>query len=122
MEWSIEKRAGKVLLDFNQNARIKNLAAPLSPRTKPGAPVSMPLRWSELGDIYPTEFTIRTAIDRLEEVGDPWARILEAKHDLPVSSRSPTSASNCVTGTTNEGRVSGPSSMRVCYAYSGLRP
>ena len=82
MEWSIEKRAGKVFLDLNQNARIKNLAAPLSPRTKPGAPVSMTLRWDELGEIYPTDFTIRTAIERLETVGDPWVRILEAKHDL----------------------------------------
>ena len=82
LEWSIDKRAGKIFVDVNQNARIKNLAAAFSPRPKPGAPVSMPLRWDELGDIYPTDFTLLTAMQRVVEVGDPWADILKHKHDL----------------------------------------
>ena len=82
LEWSVEKRGGKVFLDVNQNARIKNLAAAFSPRPKPGAPVSMPLRWDELGEVYPTDFTILTAPARIAEAGDPWADILSHKHDL----------------------------------------
>lgn len=82
MEWAVPKREGKVFLDVNQNARFKNLAAAYSPRAKPGAPVSMPLRWDELEAVYPTDFTILTAPDRLRRVGDLWANILEAKHDL----------------------------------------
>ncbi|MDP6606285.1 MAG: hypothetical protein QF664_08530 [Dehalococcoidia bacterium] len=82
MEWSVEKRAGKVFFDANQNARIKNLASAYSPRAKPGAPVSMPLRWDELDDVYPTDFTILTAPDRIESAGDLWAGILDAKHDI----------------------------------------
>ena len=82
IDWSIPKRAGKVFLDHNQNARFKNLAAPFSPRAKPGAPVSMPLRWDELDEVYPTQFTIRTALARMQSAGDPWAAILDAKHDL----------------------------------------
>jgi bifunctional non-homologous end joining protein LigD len=82
MEWAVPKREGRVFLDVNQNARFKNLAAAYSPRAKPGAPVSMPLRWDELDSIYPTDFTILTAPDRIKEIGDPWADILDAKHDL----------------------------------------
>lgn len=82
MEWTTEKRRGMVFFDANQNARIKNLAGPYSPRAKPGAPVSVPLRWDELGKIYPTEFTILTVDERLAKVGDLWAHILDAKHDL----------------------------------------
>ena len=82
LEWSVDKRGGKIFVDVNQNARIKNLAAAFSPRPKPGAPVSMPLRWDELDDVYPTDFTILTAPARIAEVGDPWADILSHKHDL----------------------------------------
>ena len=82
LEWSVEKRGGKIFVDVNQNARIKNLAAAFSPRPKPGAPVSMPLRWDELDEVYPTDFTILTAPARIAELGDPWADILSYKHDL----------------------------------------
>ena len=82
LEWSVDKRGGKIFVDVNQNARIKNLAAAFSPRPKPGAPVSMPLRWDELDRVYPTDFTILTAPARIAEVGDPWADILSHKHDL----------------------------------------
>jgi bifunctional non-homologous end joining protein LigD len=81
-EWVSEKRRGKVFFDANQNARIKNLACAYSPRTKPGAPVSIPLRWDELGKVYPTEFTILNAHERVAKVGDLWEHILDAKHDL----------------------------------------
>ena len=82
LEWAVEKRGGKIFLDVNQNARIKNLAAAFSPRPKPGAPVSMPLRWDELDEVYPTDFTILSAPARVAEAGDPWADILSHKHDL----------------------------------------
>ena len=82
MEWVSEKRRGKVFFDANQNARNKNLASAYSPRTKPGAPVSMPLRWTELERVYPTEFHILNAHERLEQHGDLWAHVLDAKHDL----------------------------------------
>jgi len=82
MEWVSEKRRGKVFFDANQNARNKNLACAYSPRAKPGAPVSVPLKWSELGKIYPSEFTILNAHERVERVGDLWRHILDAKHDL----------------------------------------
>ena len=82
LEWASEKRTGKIFLDVNQNARAKNVAAIFSPRAKPGAPVSVPVRWDELDDLYPTDFTVLTAPARFAETGDLWAGILDAKQDL----------------------------------------
>ena len=48
MEWSVEKRAGKIFFDHNQNSRGKNMASIYSLRPLPGAPVSTPVRWDEL--------------------------------------------------------------------------
>ena len=76
MEWTAEKRPGKVFFDHNQNVRGKTLASTYSPRTLLQAAVSMPLRWDELGDVYPTDFTILNAPERLAQVGDLWADML----------------------------------------------
>ncbi len=82
LEWASQKRTGKIFLDVNQNARAKNVAAIFSPRAKPGAPVSVPVRWDELDDLYPTDFTVLTALERFAETGDLWAGILDARQDL----------------------------------------
>ena len=65
-----------------QNVRGRTLASLYSPRAVPEAAVSMPLRWDELGDVYPADFTIVSAPERLQAVGDLWADMLDAKHDL----------------------------------------
>ena len=82
MEWSVSKRAGKIFLDHNMNVMGKNMASIYSLRPLPGAPVSVPLRWDELSDVYPSDFNIDTVHQRLADVGDLWGDILEAKHDL----------------------------------------
>ena len=82
MEWSVSKRAGKIFLDHNMNVMGKNMASVYSLRPLPGAPVSVPLRWDELRDVYPSDFNIDTAHQRLADVGDLWVDILGAKHDL----------------------------------------
>ena len=84
LEWASQKRTGKIFLDVNQNARAKNVAAIFSPRAKPGAPVSVPVRWDELDSLYPTDFTVLTAPERFTQTGDLWAGILDAKQDLTV--------------------------------------
>ena len=82
MEWSVEKRTGKIFFDHNQNSRGKNMASIYSLRPLPGAPVSTPVRWDELERVYPTDFTIDTVPERVAEIGDLWAGILDSKHDL----------------------------------------
>jgi len=39
-------------------------------------------RWTELDKIYPTDFHLLNAHERVEEYGDLWAHLLDAKHDL----------------------------------------
>jgi bifunctional non-homologous end joining protein LigD len=82
LEWSVERRTGKIFFDYNQNSRGKSLASIFSPRRHPLGTVSMPVDWDEIERVYPTDFTIRTAPGILEADGDPWAGILAAKQNL----------------------------------------
>ena len=82
MEWSVSKRGGKIFLDHNQNVRSKNMASIYSLRPLPGVPVSTPISWDELDGMYPTSLNIHSVPDRIEKMGDLWADILGAKHDL----------------------------------------
>ncbi|HLU67632.1 MAG TPA: hypothetical protein VKZ63_15220, partial [Kofleriaceae bacterium] len=80
----IDARGGKVYLDWLQNRHGQLLVAPFSVRPLPGAPVSMPLRWSEVNRrLDHRRFTIRTARRRLERLGDdPVLPVLTRVPDL----------------------------------------
>ncbi|MEO7454412.1 MAG: DNA ligase D [Fimbriimonadales bacterium] len=82
LEWTVDKRTGKIFMDFGQNARGKTLASIYSPRAVEGAPVSMPVSWEKLQDIWPGDFDIKTVPEILKDTGDPWKDILKAKNDL----------------------------------------
>ena len=80
----VEKRGARVYLDYVQNGHGRLLVAPFSARPLPGAPVSMPLKWSEVTpklDIK--KFTIKTAPARMKKLkDDPLRDVLELKPDL----------------------------------------
>ncbi len=80
----VQKRDGKVYLDYVQNGHGRLLVAPFSARPLPGAPVSMPLAWSEVTpklDIR--KFTIVNAPARMKKLkDDPLRAVLEGKPDL----------------------------------------
>ncbi|HEX4388573.1 MAG TPA: DNA ligase D [Steroidobacteraceae bacterium] len=82
MEWAVEKRTGKIFIDYNMNVRGKTLNSAYSPRGVPGAPVSMPLTWEELEAAEPMDFTIKDVPARLEKTGDRWHDVLELKQSL----------------------------------------
>ena len=76
-EYRIAKRpAGRVLVDYNQNAWGRTLASVYSPRPKPLATVSAPLTWDELAGGASTEdFRIDNVPARIARVGDLWAPV-----------------------------------------------
>jgi bifunctional non-homologous end joining protein LigD len=80
----VGKRGARVYLDWVQNGHGRLLVAPFSVRPLPGAPVSMPLAWSEVTpklDIG--KFTIRTAPARMNKrKDDPLRTVLDLKPDL----------------------------------------
>jgi bifunctional non-homologous end joining protein LigD len=83
--WEKQARGGRARLDYTQNAINKTLVAPYSVRASAGAPVSMPITWDELDDpdLRSDRWTIRTAADRISEVGDLMAPMLTDRQRLP---------------------------------------
>ena len=78
LDWEVSRRAGKVFLDVNMNREGANIAAAYSVRPEPGATVSAPFRWDELDAIEPARFTIRTILERVAEIGDPFLLVAES--------------------------------------------
>src|SRR6185369_11571695 len=77
-------RPGKIYLDYLRNARGATAVVPYSPRARPGAPVSMPLTWKELGPhVGPAQYTIRNALARLASLKkDPWDGMAAVRQGL----------------------------------------
>ncbi len=67
--WRVAERKG-VFVDFGQNSRDKTIACAYSVRPSPDARVSAPLRWEEVADVDPADFTVQTMRDRIASVGD----------------------------------------------------
>jgi bifunctional non-homologous end joining protein LigD len=80
----VGKRGARVYLDYVQNGHGRLLVAPFSVRPLPGAPVSTPLLWREVGpklDIR--RFTIRSVPTRMKKLrDDPLLPVLDAKPAL----------------------------------------
>ncbi|HKR66906.1 MAG TPA: DNA ligase, partial [Thermoanaerobaculia bacterium] len=84
VERSLSKRRGRLYLDCMQNGYGKTVVAPYSPRAIDGAPVSAPLKWSEITKkLDPLKYNIRTMPNRLAKVGDLFADIFKNKAKLP---------------------------------------
>ena len=80
----LSERGGKVYLDYLQNRHGQTIAAPFSVRPLPGAPVSTPLRWSEVTrSLDPRKFTMASLPARLKRGWkDPVREVLVRAPDL----------------------------------------
>jgi len=80
-KWWKEERHG-VFLDYNQNAKDRTTCSAYSVRPLPDARVSTPLRWEEVNDCDPADFTVLTVPGRFKQVGDPHAEMNKAAGSL----------------------------------------
>ncbi|MDO5504474.1 MAG: non-homologous end-joining DNA ligase [Actinomycetia bacterium] len=80
--WRKDRDPASVFVDYNQNARDHTIAAAYSVRGTPEGRVSAPLRWGEIADAEPADFTIATMPARYAEVGDLMAEIDERPFDI----------------------------------------
>ena len=79
------KRDKRIFIDYLRNSREATAVAPYSTRARPGAPVSVPVEWSELGALKSAgQYTVLNLPARLGRLRkDPWTNIGRLKQALP---------------------------------------
>jgi bifunctional non-homologous end joining protein LigD len=79
-----EARTGRIFIDYLRNDETASAVAAYSVRARPGAPVSMPIEWTELARLAAgNAYTIRAALNRRK---DPWTNISKAgRQRLPLN-------------------------------------
>jgi bifunctional non-homologous end joining protein LigD len=80
---SKKARTGRIFLDYLRNGEKATAVAPLSPRARDGAPVSMPIGWNQVRKgLDPAKYTVRTAM-RLLGQGRAWSDYGRSARPLP---------------------------------------
>ena len=82
--WRKDRDPATVFVDYNQNARDHTIRSAYSVRGVPQAVVSTPLRWDEIDDAEPQDFTIATVPARFAQLGDLHEGIDEAVFEIDV--------------------------------------
>lgn len=78
-------RTGKIFLDYLRNDRFSTAVAPLSPRARPGAPVSMPITWNQVrATLAPAKYTMRTVPAMLSKT-TAWADYADSAQPLEAA-------------------------------------
>ncbi|MDT7746135.1 MAG: hypothetical protein QOE59_5213 [Actinomycetota bacterium] len=80
--WRKDRAPGTVFVDYNQNTRDHTIACAYSVRGTPLGIVSAPVRWEEIPDVEPSDFSIATMPARFADLGDLHAGIDDAVFDI----------------------------------------
>jgi DNA ligase D len=80
--WRKDRDPEALFVDYNQNARDHTIASAYSVRGNQRGTVSTPIRWDEIDDVEPDEFTLQTVPRRFAELGDLHAGIDDTAFDL----------------------------------------
>ncbi len=77
-------REGKIFVDYLRNARGATAIAPWSTRSRPGAPIAVPVSWSALDSLSGGDTVhVGDARDYLRRVSrDPWSAMLRSEQTL----------------------------------------
>ena len=78
-------RTGKIFVDYLRNGRGATCVGAYCPRARPGAPVSTPVTWDEVGaGVKADQFSLENIFGRLDKLAeDPWARFRKLRQRLP---------------------------------------
>ncbi len=79
------RRDGRIFVDWLRNSREATAVAPYSTRARPGAPVAVPVAWSELGKLKgANQYTVQNVMQRMTRLRqDPWAAMARKRQALP---------------------------------------
>src|SRR5690606_34282335 len=76
-----EKRKGRIYVDWVRNGRSATSVSIFSLRARDGAPISWPLRWSDLDKIAPNEITITNWNEHLDTL-EGWKGFFKTSQKL----------------------------------------
>ncbi|VEF48071.1 DNA ligase D [Bacillus freudenreichii] len=79
-----KKRGNRLYVDFVQHAEGKTIIAPYSVRNNEDGLVAAPIHWHELSeDLFPDQFTMKSVLERLKRMKDPFAGFFHCKANQP---------------------------------------
>ena len=87
LEYLKANRGDRIYVDVNRNAYAQHAVTPYTVRSRPKAPLAIPLRWDELSErrLRPDRWTVRNADERLDAEGGPWKGMARRARELPRS-------------------------------------
>ncbi|MEO6797897.1 MAG: non-homologous end-joining DNA ligase [Candidatus Dormibacter sp.] len=85
-EFLKQKREGRLFIDLNRNAYAQTTVAAYAVRARRGAPVAVPVAWSDVEreDLRPDGITVRNVWDWLDQHDDPWQSMERSATALPA--------------------------------------
>ena len=85
-EFTKQKREGRLFLDVNRNAYAQTAVAPYAVRARAGAPIAMPIPWSDVQSdgLRPDGVGIRNVVEWLRGRDDPWRSMERSQKPLPA--------------------------------------